>query len=209
MLRPARGHGDLPVPARELLASTADLLEQHAPEALTEPMVVDAAGVDPDVLVTHFGDLHTLVRQARVLRFTRYVDESITTIAMVLQQSQSRDELREWLRKITVGTQDPARAARRLERAGIFGAVAHDEELRALLAAEQRRLTDSLLELVAGGQGRGWVSRDVDPYTIAVLVQAYTLGRAVDDVTGQQMDPDAWIATIMQIVDRVIMAPES
>lgn len=205
MLRPAHGHGDLPPAARELLVATAELLDDHAPEAVTTEMVLTAAEVDADVLATSFADLQDLVRRARVLRFTRYVDESITTIAMVLQQAQSREELREWLHKITVGTQAPERAPRRLERASIFGAVAHDDELRELLAAEQRRLTDSLLELVAGGQGRGWISLEVDPYSIAVLVQAYTLGRSVDDVTGQQMDPDAWIALIMRIVDRVML----
>ncbi|MFZ4718096.1 MAG: TetR family transcriptional regulator C-terminal domain-containing protein [Ilumatobacteraceae bacterium] len=89
-----------------------------------------------------------------------------------------------------------------------FGDVAHDPELRDLLATEQRRLTDTLVELVAGGQGRGWVSRDVDPYAMAVLVQAYTLGRVVDDVTGQQMDPAAWTAVVSRIVDHVIIASD-
>lgn len=188
--------------------ATAELMEQHAPGAITEAMALDAAGADPEVLRDHFGDLDHLVRRAQVLRFARYVDESIATITMVLHESKSRDELRQWLHRISASTQDAARANRRMERAAIFGAVAHDPELRELLAAEQRRLTDSLVDLAAGGQGRGWVSRDVDPYAIAVMVQAYTLGRVVDDVTGQQMDPAAWTTLVGQIVDRIIIASD-
>lgn len=199
---------DLHPAARELLVATAELLEHHAPTSISAAMALEAAGAGPEVLDEHFGDVEHLVRRAQVLRFSRYVDESIATITMVLHESKSRDELRQWLHRISASTQDAARANRRLERAAIFGAVAHDPELRELLAAEQRRLTDSLVDLCAGGQGRGWVSRDVDPYAIAVLVQAYTLGRVVDDVTGQQMDPDAWTALVMLIVDRIIIAAD-
>ena len=75
--------------------------------------------------------------------------------------------------------------------------------LAARLAGEQARLTDALADLFRLAQSRRWMSRRFDPHAAAVLIQAYTLGRIVDDVVGSPMDPDAWNAIVNQIVDRV------
>jgi len=42
-----------------------------------------------------------------------------------------------------------------------------------------------------------------------VLIQAYTLGRIVDDIVEEPVDPAAWNELIMQVITRVLVAPES
>lgn len=164
-----------------------------------------AASVPVEAIDEHFGSFVALVDRALAVRFAGYVDDTITTLAMILQDAKSRDEFRNWLVQITLSTQDPDRAPRRLERAAVFARAAHSEQFRATLAAEQLRLTHALLDLIAGAQGRGWISTANDPMAVAVMVQAYTLGRVVDDVAAQHMQPDQWVALIVRFVDRVIM----
>jgi hypothetical protein len=45
------------------------------------------------------------------------------------------------------------------------------------------------------------VRTDVDPRAIAILIQAYTLGRIIDDVVDRKVDPDSWIDVIDRIAD--------
>jgi uncharacterized Ntn-hydrolase superfamily protein len=67
---------------------------------------------------------------------------------------------------------------------------------RELLSVEQERLTVTLMDAIHMAQEKGWVRSDVDARAIAVFLQAYTLGRTVDDVAVNHLDPDAWTSLI-------------
>ena len=201
---PSRDH-DLPHDAQTLLAETVTLLEHSSPESLSAEQVAASASLPVESVDRHFGSFTALVDRALATRFSRYVDDSITTLAMVLQSATSRDEFRNWLVQITASTQSPDRAPRRLERAAAFARAAHSEQFRATLAVEQLRLTHAMLDLIAGAQGRGWISKANDPMAVAVMVQAYTLGRVIDDVAAQQMNPDQWVALLVRFIDHVVM----
>jgi hypothetical protein len=41
-----------------------------------------------------------------------------------------------------------------------------------------------------------------------VLIQAYTLGRIVDDIVDEPVDPAAWNDLIMKVISQVLAAPE-
>jgi hypothetical protein len=62
-------------------------------------------------------------------------------------------------------------------------------------------LTDIVREL----QARNWVHQTLDPRAVAILIQAYTIGRAVDDVTPNHVDPDAWVDLIDRVMDCVLL----
>jgi hypothetical protein len=49
-------------------------------------------------------------------------------------------------------------------------------------------------DIVREGQEKGWVSKTFDAKTIAVFMQAYTLGRVIDDVASkdQHIDSEDW-----------------
>jgi AcrR family transcriptional regulator len=160
----------LPHDAQSLLAETVALLETSPAESITAAELASAASLPVETIEQHFGSLTALIDQALPSRFARYVDDTIITLAMVLQDAKSREEFREWLVQITIGTQAPDRAPRRLERAAAFARAAHSEQFRATLAVEQLRLTHAMLDLIAGVQGRGWISPENDPMAVAVMV---------------------------------------
>ena len=191
--------------AQSLLDATVRLLESQPAESLQPAEVAAAASSTVAAIDEHYGSFVALVDRALAVRFAGYVDDSITTLAMILLDAKNRDEFRNWLVQMTISTQDPERAPRRMERAAMFARASHSEQFRATLAAEQLRLTHALLDLIAGAQGRGWISTANDPMAVAVMVQAYTLGRVVDDLAAQHMHPDQWVALIVRFVDRVIM----
>jgi hypothetical protein len=77
--------------------------------------------------------------------------------------------------------------------------------MRTALGAEQQRLTDALTALARQAQDNDWFTHDLDPAAIAVFIQAYTLGKAVDDVAPRHVDQQAWEHLVNTIIATVFM----
>jgi len=73
------------------------------------------------------------------------------------------------------------------------------------LSIEQARLTKNYADLIEECQNKGWLSNDFSPQAAAVLIQAYTIGKIVDDVTTEPTDPAAWESLIMKIITKVLI----
>lgn len=191
-------------PTRALLIDLAVVeLENHLPEEITVDAIVSASGLTKGAIYHHFTDFAELIEAALVLRFTRYVDESIASLTTVATSAQSRDEVLAAMAAITTDTQDPRRKSIRFARAHVLTLASSNPRLGAALSAEQLRLTDALTALIADAQAKGWFSSDFDARAGAVLIQAYTLGRIVDDITTQPVDPREWEKIIVRLIERV------
>lgn len=194
-----------PHPTRErLIATMADLLDQKAPEQINVDEVLNVSGISKGSLYHHFEDFSDLLEVAYLRRFAAYVDLSSDSIAEIIATSTSRDELLNGLREITRRTQAPDLASLRLERLRAIGLAGGNERFRARLAVEQQRLTDALADLVREAQVKGWCRPDFDPHVIAVFIQAYTLGRVLDEISENPVDNDQWVAFIDHMVSATL-----
>ena len=188
---------------RVLIDTVISLLEVKGPDAIISDEVLHQSGVSRGSMYHHFEDFADLLESAQVKRFSNYVDDSILLLARLAASANSREELRSGLKEITKLTQSPDLAPRRFERIMPLSAASKNERLRCKLNAEQERLTRALMELVSECQARGFFSLDHTPRVIAVMIQAYTLGRIVDDVTNEKVDPAEWNAIVDSILDKV------
>lgn len=179
-----------------LLECAAELLETHQVNEITVDMVCKKSGITLGSLYHHHHDLPTLLDNALVFRFARYIDGSIAWLNEVLNKSQTKEEFFEGLKKITRGTQSRELMPARLERAGSLYRAGNNLEFRLRLGAEQQRLTNELRDIMASAQSKGWLNPNIDATAGAVMIQAYTLGRLVDDFTPEPMDDTKWIALI-------------
>jgi AcrR family transcriptional regulator len=195
-------------PTRELLLrTTVTLLDGFAPEQITSEQVLSESGVSRGSLYHHFEDFPDLVASAQVARFAAFVDQSIAALTGALETATDRDSLLAGLRAVTEATQSPERAGFRMERVGALAATGSDERMRRMLGAEQARLTDALTELILRAQQRGLYRQDFDARAGAVLIQAYTLGRIIDDIVDEPVDPAAWNELITKVISQVFAAP--
>jgi AcrR family transcriptional regulator len=190
-------------PTRErLLLTTVDLMDSENPEKVGVEMVLEKSGISKGSLYHHFEDFPELIEAALVFRFHRVVDNSIALISNTLSTSTSREDFFTEMEKVTAITHSREMTTIRFERARALGHAGASPRFKEALGVEQQRLTLAFADLVREAQSRGWVSSDIDPMAAAVFIQAYTIGKLIDEVTPEPVDEQEWLKLIHRMVER-------
>lgn len=189
----------------KLILTVAQMLDETDVSELQVDQVLERSGISKGSLYHHFVDFAHLIEAAHIQRFGRLVDRSIEALTDVLARSTSKEEMREGLLAVTRNTQRPDLAPGRFERARALALAEHQPRMREAMAQEQSRLTSAIADICRDAQAKGWVRADLDPGAVAVFIQAYTLGKLVDDIVSSPMDPESWVRLIDDIVERVLL----
>lgn len=182
-------------PTKEKLIDTMiSLMDEHALSSIQVDDVLRESNISKGSLYHHFENFDDLVDASLISRFASGVDLSIDLVSEAVNGAKSAEELLEKIVLVTSATQGGTRSKFRLERSRVIGLSVNSPKLRESLEREQNRLTTAMADIVREGQEKGWVSKAFDAKTIAVFLQAYTLGRVVDDVASkeQQIDSNDW-----------------
>lgn len=194
-----------PTKARLIETTSKFLLISH-PGEITVDQILEASGISKGSLYHHFEDFSELLEVAQVAKYSRWVDKSIELIVSVITGVQSRDELIEGVKSITRATQGPEFSEYRFDRARIISQSSTSLRFKEALGAEQTRLTSALEDLFREAAEKGWGAPKLDARALAVFIQAYTLGKIVDDIVKDQIDPDSWNLLIDTVVDKVFLS---
>lgn len=202
-------------PKQRRAASTIDALVEATIRALAEngeagfrvDDVLQQTGTSKGSLYHHFTNRDGLIEAATLVEFSRQVNEDTAAIRSAFEGAETREELLARLDLIVVASQDVERAPSRAQRLRILGTAVNRPALWAALGEEQSRLTDTIAEVIRAGQRRGLVSSTVDARAFGVFIQAYTLGRVLDDIDPDPADPAAWTELIVRVVRSVILEP--
>ena len=190
-------------PTRErLLLTTVDLMDSENPEKVGVEMVLEKSGISKGSLYHHFEDFPALIEAALVFRFHRVVDTSIALISSTVSTCASREEFFAEMEKVTAITHSREMTAIRFERARALGHAGNSPRFKEALGVEQQRLTVAFADLVREAQSQGWVSSDLDPMATAVFIQAYTIGKLIDEVTPEPVNEQEWLKLIHRMVER-------
>ena len=193
-------------PTRQRLLDTAlALLDLHQPDALLVDMVLKQSGVSKGSLYHHFEDFADLVETALVSMFASSVDRNSAALKSVIERSVDKEEFVRGLAQVTHETQASDMRAVRFRRARLLTMSEARPRLMRKMSHEQARLTKNYADMFEECQKKGWMNNDFDPQAAAVFIQAYTIGKIVDDVTTEPMDPAAWDSLIMKIVGKVML----
>ncbi len=175
-----------------LINTVSAMLDGEHPQNILVEDVLSASGVARGSLYHHYGDFPALIEATLVRRFSAGVDFTNALMHDITATSTSATEFFARMYDMSIDAQDPERAHRRAERARELGMANSNQRFRDQLSVEQERLTNTLVDAVEVAKDKGWIRKDLDSRAIAVFLQAYTLGRAVDDVAITKVDPQAW-----------------
>jgi AcrR family transcriptional regulator len=183
-----------------LIETVVKLLDQYTPASISSEEVLKLSGVSKGSMYHHFEDFNDLLEDAQIVRFASYVDSSIKLLTRQMLSSKTSEDLLKSLEYATEVTQSPNLSAYRAERIRAFAEASRSPRMAKKLSVEQERLTQALADLWRECQERGLFNKEIDPRAGAVLIQAYSLGKIVDDFAVDQMDPLAW----NNLIDRLV-----
>jgi AcrR family transcriptional regulator len=189
----------------KLIGATYKLLKTVERAHLTSDMILDESGISKGSLYHHFEDLDELIEAALIQRYARWVDASIEFMTHLLTSAASSDDIYSGLTGITRSTQSDEFKAERLNRINVLSRAGSSTRFAKLLGEEQQRLTDALTDLIREAQERGFYKKEVDARAIAVFIQAYTVGKIVDDFNENKVDPEEWVNLINLIIKTVFI----
>ncbi|MGA0209090.1 MAG: TetR/AcrR family transcriptional regulator [Candidatus Nanopelagicales bacterium] len=188
----------------KLRDAVVEMMIETPPEEIHSEVVLQETGISRGSLYHHYEDFTELLEDAMLHRFSSGVEASTGAIQNIVANSADQAEFLSLLQGVTRATQDRKLADSRFDRARMLAMAQHNLRFRAKLAEVQDRLTDALTECFAQAQDKGWLNRDFDPRTGAIFIQAYTLGKLVDDVSAHPMDDRDWENLITLIADRAL-----
>jgi len=188
-----------------LLQATIELLEQQSPDELQVDSILRASGVSKGSLYHHFEDGGALIDEALLRKFSSGVDEHAGFIAQILGSADTQLEAALAFRLLTIDSQRSDLRDRRSSRMAKILRAERDPAFAEKLSLEQKRLNDAFSAQIVRMQEKGWFRDDFDPSAGALLIQSYTLGRRIGQITADIVTEDAWNAIIFRIIEQGLM----
>jgi AcrR family transcriptional regulator len=189
---------------QNLIQATSELMDLHAIEDISASMILERAGASKSSMYHFFEDFGDLLDETYVVRFGENVRVSIVVIEKIIARSTTKEEFFVALDRLTASTQDRALASLRFSRARELARSERNEKFQKSLGKLQQQLTDSLTSAFQTAQDKGFLNKDFEARTGAVFIQAYTLGRIVDDITETHMNDADWQKLIGRIAREVL-----
>ena len=183
-----------------LIETAVVLLEDKMPHEISVDEILEKSGISKGSLYHHFEDLAELLEAAQVARYADWVDRSIALIVAIISKAKTKEELFEGVKKMTLLTQSAEFKNFRYERARTIGNSQGHQRFQNLLAAEQERLTSGLTDIIREVIEKGYFRKDLDPHVAAIFIQSYTLGKIVDDIVTEPVNPKDWDSFIDHMV---------
>ncbi len=187
-----------------LIQATSELMDLHAIEDISAAMILERAGASKSSMYHFFEDFGDLLDETYVVRFGENVRVSIVVIEKIIARSTTKEEFFVALDRLTASTQDRGLASLRFSRARELARSERNEKFQKSLGKLQQQLTDSLTSAFQTAQDKGFLNKDFEARTGAVFIQAYTLGRIVDDITETHMNDADWQKLIGRIAREVL-----
>ena len=176
-----------------LIDSTLFMIDRDGIDGARLRDIVEHAGMTTGSLYWFFKNRRALINAALAERFVRKMRNltDLVADAFILNADSSDPFL--ILNEITVQPDLPDRINARAERVQVLAAALEDPVLAKHVADIQRQLLNQISDIVKEAQIKKIVRADVDPYSVAVMMQSTAIGLASIDLAKDLMpDLTAW-----------------
>ena len=194
-----------PHPTRQtLIAAARECLDRLPWDQVTVDLVLDLCDVSRSSLYHHFEDFQDLLEQATAEAISEGTRLAIATFATFIDSSDSPEDFRRRVFDFGRTVQSRVRAPYRMRRLSALAATDRNERYRLTVARDQQFLDEAYQELIEAAQAKGWIAPDVDARATSLIIQAYTLGRVLDDISNEPIDDGRWNDLIETLLDRYL-----
>ena len=188
-----------------LIDTTEELIKTKTLHDISVDDILLKSGISKGSLYHHFKDLSDLLEAAQIHRYSKWVDASIELMDKVLTTSKSREDVINGLKEVTIMTQHPKFKFIRYERATALVSAYEREDFAKRLSLVQARLTDGIERVIREAIEQGLFRKGLEPRAVAVFIQAYTLGRIIDEIDTPSLSAESWNEIIGLVLDRAFI----
>ena len=195
-------------PTHQALVDTVvDLLKTKKLGEITSEDVLNHSGISKGSLYHHFEDFSDLLEEGEIKRFANTIDGILNWVIEALGETDKEMFLQklESYNRITASREFYPQRLVRVKAATHAGLGAR---MKTRFEIEQERLTGGLADMIQECQFRGWVSLRFQPRTLAVFIQAYSLGQIVNDYALVQVESEDWLALVNTVLREVVMGKD-
>jgi len=189
----------------ELVLTVNRLLDSKRSDQISTDEVLTESGISKGSLYHHFDDLQDLVETTLIYRYAKWIDLSIKRMSELLNTAKTAEDLKKSLFEITYATQKDSLKDMRVERARIFAEAQNNSRLSEKLVQETERMTTSIEDLIREVIDRKLFKSNLDARTVAIFIQAYTLGVIVNDFTQDKVSYENWTSLINRIIAEIFI----
>lgn len=189
-----------------VLEETCRRLVDEDESLIRIPDICEATGVNYGSVYHHFGSREGLIDAAYHKMFLEYAEHDMEILRNITEGSETLGEFVAGMAGLSGSFSSGApRARRRALRVRIVAASLTRPELYEKISATQDKVTEGLTQLIEHGQGRGWLRNDLTSRSVAVMVQANSVGRILDDISSTPITTDEW-QPVMSMMFEALLA---
>ena len=186
----------------QLINATLRIILERGIDAVRVDDIVAEVGVTKGSLYWHFEDRHGLVKAALAEQIRRFSAETIASMSEAISLSSAKDDYFARIVPLIVDPFDKSQVKARWGRLSVLVETQNDPELRAMMRDVQARHLEVVIELMTDAQLKGFLRKDLDPRSVAVVLNVINLGSNVIDVLGESAPrPDDWWNLILFFVN--------
>ena len=189
-----------------LIDSTLFMIDRDGIDGARLKDIVEHADMTTGSLYWFFKNRRALINAALAERFVRKMRAITDLVSEAFSFSADSSDPMLILKEMTVQPNQPESIAARAERVQVLAAALEDPVLAKHVADIQRQLLRQISDVVKTTQVKRIIRADVDPYSVAVMMQSTAIGLASIDLASDLMpDLKGW-NHLMEIVANALRA---
>jgi AcrR family transcriptional regulator len=168
--------------------------------------IVEHAGMTTGSLYWFFKNRRALVNAALAERYIRKMRDLIEVADGIIAKGLVVGDPLDLLSEIVVRVNDEDRVTARRERVQVLAAALDDPVLGKQVAEVQRTLLSQLTAVIRSTQEQRIIRSDVDAHSVAVMIQATTIGLATVDLAPDLVPADDDWKFLMERIVKALRA---
>lgn len=187
-----------------LLAAAIAVIEEDGASELRVRDIALRGGVSPASVYHFFGSRDGLITAAQAARIQGLTNRRAEVLAAAQRWTCTEDiwqDLEEIVRSAFNNSEE------RKKKLSTLSAALEHPELLDVLAAEQRESAEHMATVVAQAQVKGWLSREVDPYTFIVWARGTISGLLYAEID-DQVDRERWLQITLKAMRAILANPQ-
>lgn len=181
----------------DLIRAALDIISEHGIDALKIDDVAAKVGVTKGSIYWHFADRGALVQAALAMHIDDLISETLAGIQGAIEEATDKEDYLTRLAPFFMDPYDRDVIEHRWQRLEMLCAIRREPELWQQAQQLHARSLERFTELMTDAQKAGFLRTEVDPQSIATIVQMISVGSIWIDLLGSEAPAPAEIQNVM------------